>query len=152
MPRTKSPLYRLIYHSRNRLTGSASDQEKSVRDILSVARRKNALVGVTGALMFNSACFIQILEGKRDAVERIYERIRCDTRHGVVTLLSFESIAERAFGNWSMAYVGAVEAEKALHDGIAKESGYDPSKMSGESLFEFLHNLVLRDEYAHQSH
>ncbi|WP_244594157.1 BLUF domain-containing protein [Rhodoblastus sphagnicola] len=135
-------LYRLIYFSRNRVGRSSEDFEQAVRNILSVARRKNAQAGVTGALMYNSGCFVQILEGERANVQKIYELVRRDERHSDVTLLGFEAVAERGFGHWSMAFVGAKESDLARHGVIAEESGFDPSRMSGQAIFEFLHRLA----------
>jgi hypothetical protein len=139
-------LYRLVYCSRNLIAGSSGDTDHAVQDILSVARRRNAQLGITGALMFNSGCFLQTLEGTRDPLMDLFAHIKRDKRHDEVSMLSCEPITERAFGNWSMAYVGTNERDLARHQSIAKETGYDPSRMSGDAVFEFLHRLVLEGE------
>jgi hypothetical protein len=140
------PLCRLVYYSRNRLTGTPDQLIDSTRDILAAARRNNPRVGVTGALMFNAGCFAQVLEGPCDAVEHVFERIQQDERHGDVSLLAFAPADGRAFEHWSMAFVGASVEGAARYGGIAGESGYDPSRMTGETLFEVLHRLALEQE------
>jgi hypothetical protein len=144
-------LYRIVYFSRNRIGGSPEEIDRAVQDILSVARRKNAQLGFTGALMFNSGCFLQILEGRHAPLLELFERIKRDERHSAVSMLTIEPIAERAFGNWSMAFVGTKESDLAQHGAIAEESGFDPSRMSSDAVSSFLHKLVLREEQQRDS-
>jgi hypothetical protein len=140
-------MHRLVYYSLNNLSGSHDDVDRVLRDILDVARRNNARLNVTGALMFNSSCFLQVLEGPRGAVENLFRSIQRDVRHRDVTLLSFTAVAERAFGHWSMAFVGAQDFGGRL-DAFAAETGFDPAHMTGEATFQFLHKLVLDQEQA----
>jgi hypothetical protein len=96
--------------------------------------------------MFNAGCFAQVLEGPSANVEAVFERIQQDKRHGDVTLLAFETIKARSFGNWSMGFVGAA-VDDAVRDGaIARDSGYNPAGMTGVALFETLHRLALEEE------
>ena len=139
-------LYRLVYCSRNLIAGSPDEIDQAIQDILSVARLKNAQLGITGALMFNSGCFLQTLEGMHDPLMELFKHIERDNRHDEVSILTCEPIAERAFGNWSMAYVGTKESDLARHQSIAEESGFDPSKITGDAVFGFLHRLVLEGE------
>ena len=141
-------LYRLVYYSRNRLTDGPDALAEAIRSILEVSQRNNGRVGVTGALMFNSGCFAQVLEGSREAVEEVFERIQQDERHGDVSLLAFDRAPQRAFENWSMGFVGASVDDAARYGAIAGASGFDPSRMTGETLFETLHRLALEEEAA----
>ena len=117
-----------------------------IDEILAVSRRNNTAVGVTGALMFNAGCFAQVLEGPQAAVEATFERIQQDERHGDVSLLAFGPAEERAFETWSMGYVGTSAAARARFSDIAGVSGFDPSRLTGERLFETLHALALEEE------
>ena len=139
-------LYRIVYFSRNRIAGSSDEIDQAVQGILTVARRKNAQLGITGALMFNSGCFLQTLEGIHAPLLELFQCIKLDRRHSAVSMLTFEPIAERAFGNWSMAFVGTKTSDLAQHGAIAEESGFDPSRMSSDAVSDFLHRLVLREE------
>ncbi|PPQ33173.1 hypothetical protein CCR94_02775 [Rhodoblastus sphagnicola] len=53
-------LHRLIYFSRRCVAVSPGSND-ALLDILAVSRRNNGRLGLTGALMFNSGCFIQII-------------------------------------------------------------------------------------------
>lgn len=139
-------LHRLVYYSRNRLLGSAEMVDRDVRGILEVSRTNNARVGVTGALIFNSGLFAQVLEGVQTDVEATFERIQRDERHDDVALMSFGHVAERGFSNWSMAFVGASERDAARFGGIAGESGFDPSRLTGDRVYEMLYSLTLDEE------
>lgn len=136
-------LYRLVYYSRNRIE---ADLVAEIEGILTASRTNNLAAAVTGALLFNAGCFGQILEGSRRAVEATFERIQRDDRHGEVSLLDFQPISARAFANWSMAFVGSRKLDEARFERIADDSGFDPSRMSADRLFEILHQLAVEEE------
>ena len=141
-------IHRLVYYSRNRASNSPEELAAAIQRILAASRRNNARVGVTGALMFNAGCFAQVLEGPQTAVTHTFERIQQDEQHGEVSVLSFAPAARRAFEQWSMGFVGDRAAEAVRYASVAGESGYDPSRMTGDALFETLHRLVLEEERA----
>ncbi|MCW2283243.1 hypothetical protein M2323_001012 [Rhodoblastus acidophilus] len=135
------PLYRLIYHSSSRMVGADDDLDGALRAILAASRRNNLDVGVTGALMFTARCFVQVLEGPRAEVERLFQKIKRDERHGGVALVSFGPVAERAFPHWSMAFVGGPALE-ARFEAFARETGYEPARMSGDLTLGFLQSVL----------
>jgi hypothetical protein len=141
-------IHRLVYYSRNRHASSLETMAVTIKQILAASRRNNAKVNVTGALMFNAGCFAQVLEGPRATVEHTFERIQQDERHGEVSVLSFGPVAERAFDRWSMGFVGETANDAHSYGTIGEESGYDPSRMTGDALFQTLHRLVLEEETA----
>ena len=138
-------VHRLVYYSRNRLPEAAM-AGTAVEEILAASRRNNARVGVTGALMFNSGCFGQVLEGPQDAVEATFERIQQDERHGDVSLLAFGPVGGRAFATWSMGYVGASERSRTRFADVAGRSGFNPAELDGERLFQTLRTLAMEEE------
>lgn len=139
-------LSRLVYYSRNLVVGGPETLAGEITSILTASRTNNTKVGVTGALMFNLGCFAQVLEGPGAAVEAVFERIQQDERHGDVSLLAFEPISARAFDNWSMGFVGASINDATRYSPIVQDSGYDPSRMTGDALFETLQRLALEEE------
>lgn len=139
-------LHRLVYYSRNRMPGLPDHVGAELRSILAASRRNNAPLGVTGALMFNTGCFAQVLEGRQAAVELTFERIQQDPRHGDVSVLAFEPIQERLFGHWSMGFVGARPEEVARYADVAAASGFDPAAASGDEIVDQLKRLTLEEE------
>jgi hypothetical protein len=138
-------LYRLVYYSRNCILGLSEEVEAAVHDILRRSQKNNAAVGVTGALMFTDGYFAQVLEGRRQDVERTFERIQLDERHGEVQLLSFEPAPARMFSGWSMAFVGASDAGRAKFGHYAATSGFDFAAADADTMSRHLQSL-LREE------
>src|SRR5947209_6892749 len=99
-------LTRLLYRSRSLIGPSTSNIEEEIRTILASSRRNNARAGITGALLFTIGCFAQALEGSQLAVERTFERIQRDPRHGDTIVLEMGSVTERAFPSWTMGHSG----------------------------------------------
>lgn len=137
------PLVRLVYVSRNRLSGDAAMMEREVANILAVSRRNNVRAGVTGALLFNADCFAQTLEGRRDAVEAVFERIQCDPRHSDTVVLQLEQ-AVPAFADWSMAYGGRLDDERARFDRLSNDADQATRGAAADSVLALLRSVVSR--------
>lgn len=118
----KDPTVRLIYASR--MTRECGP--KDLQALLEVSRRNNEEMGVTGALCYSPKGFLQCLEGPADAVNEIYRRIIQDPRNENVTLIEYQSVDERQFGDWSMAYVRADEVDKAILFKHGYDDRFDP--------------------------
>lgn len=79
--------------------------------ILATSRRNNRSVEVTGLLVVGGRRFLQVLEGPEPEVVATFDRIKTDDRHHAVVELSRRSIANRAFGDWSMGFERGLSAE-----------------------------------------
>ncbi len=136
--------YQLIYCSRNRITQDNDTFADEVTAILARARRNNQAIGVTGALLFTRFWFAQVLEGPRDAVEMIFERIQSDPRHGDVTVLSFLPAEQRSFPDWSMAFAGGpTEAvTEALDRIVPLSSRIETLTAAGQDVLRLLESVV----------
>jgi hypothetical protein len=78
--------------------------EKELLELLEVSRRNNHAIGVTGMLLYKDGNFMQILEGEKEKVVPLLEKIKLDPRHtGVITLLQQEN-AQREFSEWAMGF------------------------------------------------
>ena len=73
--------------------------------ILEVCSVNNKKAEITGVLCQGSGIYMQVIEGKRSAINALYSRIISDKRHNQVELLSFEEVDQRRYGQWSMALV-----------------------------------------------
>ena len=144
---TDTRLIRITYISRS--GSGAGGESRSERDlageidaILEVSRRNNGGCGVTGALIFNRGTFGQILEGPEDAVEETFLRIEGDPRHHDVEVLDLKPVTARAFGDWSMGFVGR-EASMSRPEVEARRTTLDLARMDGDEVFALLHQLAL---------
>lgn len=131
-------LVRLMYASR---AVPAVDQEELV-SILKKSKANNAKTGVTGALCFSEGIFIQVLEGGRNAVNKLYNRIANDGRHSDVVLLNYEEIEERRFAGWSMGQVSMARLNPALLLKYSECARLDPYAVSGKVSMALFEELV----------
>ena len=137
-------LYRVLYCSRNTVAGTPEDVAADVRAILACSRRNNARDGITGGLLFSAGVFAQVLEGPASAVERTFERIQCDERHGEVTVLQAGPVAARDFPAWSMAFAGA-EAAGGLLGGVVMADAFSGRSKAGGEVLDLLRSVVVRE-------
>lgn len=93
-------MYRLVYVS----TASDSLSSAEIGNILDVSESNNHERRLTGFLAHNGRHFMQALEGAREEVQGIYDRIMADDRHYGVVQIVGENIEERAFPDWAMNY------------------------------------------------
>ena len=98
-------LHRIIYCSRNAMEPEGVSMEDELNRILASSRRNNPRAGVTGALLYNSNRFAQILEGPLSEVERVFECIQSDQRHDEIAVIESSMIPSRMFPEWAMAFV-----------------------------------------------
>lgn len=94
-------LYRVIYVSASKsLPGAAG-----IAGLLRAARHNNVQAGITGILLYHDGGFLQVLEGMRAPVERVFAAICADPRHHQVITLWRGPVEGRLFGDWRMGFV-----------------------------------------------
>ena len=131
-------LVRLMYASR---ALAAVDQEELLA-ILKKSKANNPKAGVTGVLCFSDGIFMQVLEGGRSGVNKLYNRIASDARHSDVVLLNYEEIAERRFAGWSMGQVNMARLNPALLLKYSECARLDPYAVSGKVSVALFDELV----------
>lgn len=120
-------LVRLMYASR---AVNAVDQNELVA-ILRKSKTNNPEHGITGVLCYSEGIFLQVLEGGRSEVNRLYNRIAADPRHTDVELMHYEEISERRFAGWSMGQVNMARLNRALLLKYSAKAVLDPFSVSG---------------------
>lgn len=93
-------MFCLVYRSiQNPVIGQAE-----IQSLLEQAKDFNRANDITGCLLLYDDEFVQYLEGDKQRVEALFEKIKLDWRHSEVNLLISGHINGREFENWSMAY------------------------------------------------
>ena len=133
-------LVRLMYASH----AASSVDAEVLAAILRQSKEHNPRAGVTGVLCFcsNARTFLQVLEGGRDAVSAVYNRIARDARHTDVVLLSYEEIGERSFASWSMGQVNMNRLNPSLVLKYSENAMLDPYAVSGKASLALFNELV----------
>ena len=94
-------MIRLLYFSQTKQDVS----EDQVQNILTVARKRNAELNITGVLLRGGGMFLQVLEGPEQAVLKLYVKILDDSRHRDSRIVYITPVKDRLFGNWSMGFL-----------------------------------------------
>lgn len=131
-------LVRLMYASR----ATESVRPETLNAILKKSTQSNPAVGVTGVLCFSGEIFLQVLEGGRSQVSRLYNRIAQDPRHADVVLLSYDEIEERSFAGWSMGQVNMARLNPSLLLKYSEAAVLDPYAVSGRVSMALFNELV----------
>ena len=122
-----SPMHKLLYVS----TTKRDFPEPDLQAILAVSRKNNPSLGVTGLLLYIDGGFLQVLEGDREVIRVLYDKIAQDTRHWNAKIL-LEEQGERNFGQWSMGFKelnvgdadpGLIDLTRAAIDGLIEPTG-----------------------------
>jgi len=131
-------LVRLMYASR---AVPAVDHDELIA-ILRKSKANNPANGVTGVLCFSEGIFLQVLEGGRSSVNRLYNRIVNDARHTQVEILLYQEIGERRFAGWSMGQVSMARLNPSLLMKYSETATLDPYSVSGAVSMSLFDELV----------
>ena len=131
-------LVRLMYASR----ATETVRSEVLNAILRKSTHNNPAVGVTGVLCFSGEIFLQVLEGGRSQVSKLYNRIAQDPRHQDVVMLSYEEIDERSFAGWAMGQVNMGRLNPALLLKYSEAAVLDPYAVSGKVSMALFNELV----------
>lgn len=126
-------LIRLVYSSQAELDLRLSD----VKEILETARTNNRALGVCGMLFYNSKYFLQALEGDKDKVKSLYDKIGEDFRHDGVNVVSEDQIDDTLFSDWTMGYAGNSKAVGQTLSNLEIDSD-DLTKLNAEQCLQLL--------------
>jgi hypothetical protein len=133
-------LVRLMYASR----AVAAIDADELHSILRQSKAANPKHGITGVLCLcpDQRIFMQVLEGGRAAVNRLYNRIAADARHTDVTLLAYQEIGERRFAGWAMGQVNMARLNPALLLKYSETASLDPYAVAGTVSMALFDELV----------
>lgn len=111
-------LCRLIYKSS---TSWELLTNEVLAELANSSEEKNKKRDISGLLALSGESFLQVLEGPEDKVNALYAKIIRDKRHFKVTLTSYEQIAKRNFGEWSMKVVDLSDLPVSTRDIFRKK-------------------------------
>jgi len=126
------PQVRLIYFSH----ASNGTSLQDVQEILETARKFNADAGITGKLYFATQYFMQVIEGPRLDVNRLYNRILRDDRHQELVLIGYEETNERLFAGWEMDYAPMTDEINQLIS--SEDDAINPEFLSYQKALDYL--------------
>ncbi len=107
--------------------------------ILATAQAHNRRHGIGGVLCQGQGLYLQVLEGERSAVHRLYARIVADSRHKDVVMLHLEEVSERRFADWSMAHVHLADDDPMVR---LNHPEFDPYSAPGAFVMTLVDELL----------
>lgn len=128
-------LIRLLYVSR-----AVGPQTTTVTaSILGTAQAFNRQHGIGGVLCQGQGLYLQVLEGERSALNRLYASILRDSRHTDCELLHLEEAPHRRFAEWSMAHVVLRDDDPMIR---MHHPEFDPYAASGTFVLQLIDQLL----------
>lgn len=112
--------------------------ENGLATILLQSRYDNKKADITGVLLYFYGQIIQVLEGKKLELDRLYARIQRDKRHTDVTTLINQSIDQRLFSSWSMGYQTLTSSQLEEFTVIVDLNNRTASDLSQQPILELL--------------
>lgn len=107
--------------------------------ILAAAQAHNKAHAVSGVLCQGQGLYLQVLEGDRAEINRLYAQILKDPRHHDVQMLSFDEIDERRYPEWSMAHVVLPDDDAMV---LMQHPEFDPYSASGAFVLRMVDELL----------
>ncbi len=131
-------LSRLIYSSE---PAQALDDHQ-VTAILATARRNNERNDITGMLVFDSQAFLQVIEGGREQLSKLYSALVRDPRHHRLVILGMEPVDEREFSSWQMGFAAAHAGHRSLFMKHGTSSRFEPNRMTAQAALALVKELA----------
>ncbi|HIC2038570.1 diguanylate phosphodiesterase [Enterobacter soli] len=136
----------LIY--RSQLNSSCKSIQLSA--LVKKARHRNALLNITGILLFNGRDILQILEGAEENVVKLFHRIRDDKRHNDVVELMRDYGPRRRFDNVGMLLFDLrIESPSAVLESVLHYSKLESYLASDDRVFKFIQSFITRKKTSH---
>jgi hypothetical protein len=93
-------MHRIIYLS----TATHYLEKEEIDILLKQSRDYNSKNNITGVLLYIDGDFIQVLEGNKNVICFLFEKIKKDNRHKGIICVIDKKIPQRQFNDWSMGY------------------------------------------------
>ncbi|MEO7941152.1 MAG: BLUF domain-containing protein [Burkholderiaceae bacterium] len=107
--------------------------------LLTTARAHNAAHDISGVLFQGQGMYLQLLEGERSAVNRLYARILADQRHADAEILFLHEVTSRRFSTWSMAHVALSGMDPMVQ---MNHPEFDPYAASAQGAARMLDDFI----------
>ena len=114
--------------------------------LLQQCRDSNNKRGITGMLLYQNGTFMQMIEGEKQVVLELYDKILKDDRHtGVHTVLTGD-IEARNFEDWSMGFFNMDKAgefpqySEYINENLALRS-FEPGSQDAYEFMMMFSNL-----------
>lgn len=121
-----------------------TDLLEDLSDILSTARSFNQKHQIYGVLYYSDGTYFQCLEGNKETIDGLYERIIQDKKHKNVYRFNDQIIEKIHFAKWSMKYVKDATKISRFFARLGLDK-FQPYELNNENIGEFVDLLLKID-------
>lgn len=117
-----SQLYQLAYASQSNVSLGDKGINLEIGRILTKSKNNNSKKAIGGVLYYADGHFFQVLEGDKEAIESLFEKVCLDVRHSDAKIVFEGYVDAPQFTDWSMHFVSADSSIRQLFkdNGFAK--------------------------------
>ncbi len=108
-------------------TANIDFQDQEIEDMMIKTSQFNFDKKITGILLYNERNFFQLIEGEKETIQKLYEKIKQDSRHDNIIKILEKTVFEPAF------------------DGYLTDFITDTKKYSESQLKHYLHYIEVLD-------
>ncbi len=131
-------MFRIMYMS----TSTRNIPDEELEELLEIANNNNKDKELTGLLIVKGRTFLQCLEGKKEDVLELYNKILKDERHANVIDLIEEDEEGRLFPDWSMGYRNLKSLDDIKSKKIKKILDVKELNIKKEEISEIIEEFV----------
>lgn len=106
-------IFRLFYMSRCVVQNHVG-ADNIAAEIADYAAQKNTKISITGAMTYDGNDFAQILEGEKNVVLELFEKIKFDIRHNCIRLVKTQDDVERHYTDWGMKHLSSLNYDELV--------------------------------------
>lgn len=114
--------------------------DDDISRIVETSRRNNSASDITGALIYDTRTFFQMLEGPTGAVGEALLRICGDARHRQVEIVVSDRVDFRLFSNWSLKQL-PIEDRRVTLESLLRDLAIDDPRERNEGFCRFALSL-----------
>lgn len=130
-------IHQLVYLS----FSSSPVTKNSIEEILKKAEVNNPKLDLTGILICNSNVFMQLLEGTKENIMKLMDKVEKDPRHDQVTIVHEGDVDERFFPDWSMAFRDINEFNKDFIEELIPYFAKEKAIENHDELIKLIENF-----------
>jgi hypothetical protein len=103
---------------------------------------RNRSIGVSGMIVTSPNLYIQLMEGERATVNRLYNKITRDGRHKDPMILRYIDVKAREFAEWDMMHVSDETMRESPMLANHLPSAILPADMTGVQALAMMRRLA----------
>lgn len=112
-----------------------------IQEILTISHRNNSERNISGALIYDHKHFIQYLEGDKNIIDSLREKIQSNPNHHEIHTIAFGEIPQRHFKNWTMSYISYAMYNQVIPN-LCPE-GFRPYETDEKKLLEIIKSIQM---------